>query len=302
MILFLSFFPTLAFSQGFRGESGDKTYFVEIKNDSALVEAYYYKRPDFVIKYFDAIVALNDKNSENKVQLLKKGLQYVLEVRKPNSTQFEKVRLKSDESRSGRILRNNSYSSEKRMLVGKLADSLSGPQEYIRVDVHNTYRKIDNHLEENDYKARVDNITDSLTAEIHRLKSPSIDSIYQKFDAVAQLDSAVIVSFLSTEEYRHHYSRHILHNIAIERPELLIAYLDTKPSNKKRILSSIKYSPRLEEITRSVKNTELSSKGKKKIIRQKSNRTMGDILAGAAYATIVLAEVAGLVALGVWIF
>jgi hypothetical protein len=47
---------------------------------------------------------------------------------------------------------------------------------------------------------------------------------------------------------------------------------------------------------------DISTKGKKKIVKQKSKRIISDIAIGTAVITAILAYYAGLIALGIWIF
>ncbi len=141
-----------------------------------------------------------------------------------------------------------------------------------------------------------------MTEEICHLKNPNIDLYYQKSDSITKLDTIEIYNLLSNSNYKFQYGNFILHKIAIDRPEILIAYIDLEPLNEKLVLRTIRNHNNFKEITKNVKETELSTKGKKKILKQKTKRILADIGVGTAYVTIILVELAAHTAFGIWIF
>lgn len=302
LILFLTFFSIQAYSQIYKANKGWENYFVEIKNDSIHIEKYYYSYPDFVIKSFDEVIPLNDTKFNNTVVLKLMNNNYILKFRENIEKRFKKLHLKPYEAIGRTSIRNRYYSSHKRDEMIILQDSLSDPEILINMDINNIYRKVDVNLNEKEYSKRVDKITDSLTYEINKLKNSKIDLFYQKLDSITKLDSTEIYNLLSSSNYKFKYSKSLLQKIAFERPEILISYIDTEPENEKLVLRSIKNHHNFKEITKSVKNTKLSTKGKKKIVKQKTKRILTDIGLGTAYITIILGELAGLIAIGIWIF
>lgn len=302
LILLFTFFSVQAHSQLYKANKGWRVCFAEINNDSAHIEIYYNSPPDFIVKSFDAVIPLNDTDLNKPVELNVRKDNYILKVRKHNGKRFEKMHLKSCDSVDRTNFRNKSYSSYKRIQMMKLQDSLSGPDTLIRLDVNNIYREVNANVAEKVYTERVDEITDSLTAIIYHFKNSSIDLYYQKADSITKLDTIEINNLLSNSNYELYYSNYLLYKIALDRPEILIGYIDTKPLNEKLVLRKIRNHNNFKEITKNVKEAELSTKGKKKIVKQKSKRIITDIVVGAAYITIILVELAALTAFGIWIF
>lgn len=302
LICLITFFALQANAQVYSAYKASMIYFVEIKKDSAKVEIYDDSHTRFVHKSFDDFIAMNATNPHKLIELEVRKGNYILKVRKDTNKRFKKIHLKSAASVDGKTLRNQYYLSHTSTLMLKLLDSLSGPNSRIYVDIYDRYRKVNINLTDNEYQTLVDKITDSLKVEINHLKNPSIDVYYQKSNSISKLDTLEIYNLLSKSNYKFTYSNYLLHKIAIARPEVLVAYIDTKPSNEKLVLRAIRDHRNFKEITKNVKETALSSKGKRKIVKQKSKRIISDISLGTAYLSIILVEIAALTALGIWIF
>jgi excinuclease UvrABC helicase subunit UvrB len=302
LILILSFLSIQAYSQLYRANKGGTIYFTEVRNDSAKVEIYHISRYEFVRKAFNDVIPLIGNDSIKTAFLTKRHDNYILTVKDRFSKRWRKIRLKPSESDNRRTLRNQSYSCYQEIRMRKLEDSLSGPYTRIRITVNDIYRRSDVGFAEQDYSELVDKITDSLTAVISQLKNPEIDLYYQKTDSITLLDTDEINNLLSNANYQFQYSNYLLYKVALERPKTLIDYIESNPANKKLVLRAIRNHNHFKEITKSVKRTEYSSKGKKEIVNQKQKRIMKNVGTGAANITLILLEFAGFVALGIWIF
>ena len=107
---------------------------------------------------------------------------------------------------------------------------------------------------------------------------------------------------MDSADYSLGYGQYFLFQLSQENPALLIRYLDQEPENRRSLLRAIRHHPNYKQILDSVKTVEPKTAGKRKVLRQKSLRIVGYIANGTISVTLILAEVALIVLLFVWIF
>jgi hypothetical protein len=204
-------------------------------------------------------------------------------------------------------LRKNGYSIAQQNRISMVADSLSGPNSRINVNLyHPIFSAYHDTLPENKYKEKVDRISDSLVNVIQILHNPMIDSFYVKIDSIQYLDSTAIYSLLSKANYDFHYGRCLLERVAFQRPECLIGYIDSNPLNKNKLLRAIRNHAKYREINQKINASLPETKGRSLLLKQKKKREVADTVDTITAATIISAIVIGEVALVVlffaWIF
>ena len=96
---------------------------------------------------------------------------------------------------------------------------------------------------------------------------------------------------LAEAKYNFYYSDYFLRKLAEAKPEVLIAYIDKNPPNKKTVLKAIKNHRYLKEIVANVKKTEIDTKAKKLIKRQKTKQNIEDVAIATGIITLLVGEV-----------
>ncbi len=312
IVIFIILFSNQAFSQVFYASKGYLVYtsfYAEIKKDSSYLEVFFLEPPDFINKGINDTLISDGINGRisytgKQTQIVKIGNTYYLTYpknwRNGKKKNIELKILKNDRRDS---IRNEAYACDKRVMLMKMADSLLGSDYLIRYDINKAIRAITKeHIMDSNFVELVDEAADSIVNKIMTEKDPFVDHYYKMADSIEQLDTAVIYQLLSKENLKFKYCQYFIYQLSIKKPENLISYLDKNPSNKEVILSSIRNSPNLKEITKNVRKTSIKSKGEKEILKQRRKKIASDIAIGSAYGAIVLSEI-GLVILAIiWIF
>jgi hypothetical protein len=107
---------------------------------------------------------------------------------------------------------------------------------------------------------------------------------------------------LTEVDYKYKYGQFLLYKISLYSPECLIHYADKNTENKKTFLHAIKEHNEYSQIVKKVKETQLNTKGKKEIVKQKSKRIIEDAAIATLYITLILVEIAAFVLVVIWIF
>jgi len=303
LFIFIVFFSEESFSQLFYVSKGVSEYFVEfINKDSARIEKFMV-RHDYV-KLFDEILIRKDKNDS-----LYKGIKYAIVKDKKDcylKIKNNKIKLREAENDFRNIIWHKNYLRGK---FYKLTDSLSGPFEnkFIVDDTVLNYIS-DKNISYNKYLSKSDKIYDSLIVQILKRTNPMVNTYYKQIDSLLIIDTSKVFNLLKFIEVKYNfpngnfYSKKVLHEIAIKRPDCLISYLDKNPVNKKDILSIIKEHHKLKEISKGIKAATQKSTNKNLVIKYNRKRKLENLAAGTLYGTIILTEVALVTLFFVWIF
>lgn len=305
LILFNSY---QAFSQIYFARKNWSIFYVEMNKDSARVELFYNSYPDFNFKECDEILSSNKLISDTVFigkhhQILKTHDNYYLLYKTNHGRKSKKIRLELCGIEERTSLRKLAYSSDKRIKIMQLQDSLSGPNNVIHFDINNPITQINtNKYSESDYNQSIDCVSDSLIKKILLNRSSSADYFYSMTDSLDKIDSTKVFELLAEANYSFYYGQYFLYQVSLQKPDYLISYIDRNPSNLDTLLKAIKNHNDYNQINRNVKKSSLDSKGKHKILKQKRKRVVRDIAIGTAYITIVVSELALLTMFFVWIF
>lgn len=295
LLIFLLLFSGNAFSQLYFGNKNHCNFYVEMTKEGAHVEAFRYfhysigKRADEHL-----LPSTNAKSTIFKgpqSQILKTNNKYFLLYKFPNKKKAVEIELTISPTDPREEIRKKAYLADKIRYLRRFEDSLSGAQVTLNMPIREPFRFInDSGQTSGDYARLIDSVSDSLITKIIELKDPSVNYFYSRIDSLQYLDTMTVYSLLEKTNYTFFYSQYILQKIALEKPGLLIRYLDKKPTNKKTVLRTIKYHRALDEIVNKVKESPLKTKGKREIVRQKAKRQAGSFFGGVTYVTIILAE------------
>ncbi len=307
LVLFLVLLPYTATAQLYEGKKGSHTYFVELTADSVHViqfQIYYPYR--FSIQEIEETVSRNQNSdtisiNEKTFLLRKKDLNFL--ISKTLRKKETKIKLKICQLDRRDELRKEAYATLKTSELNHLRDSLANPFNFGKLDIDLSIRQIKTDSVSFDaFKKQLDVKAEALRDLILQTRSPISDRYYAVMHSFQQTDSAEIVQLLDSANFKYTYSKDFLYALSQENPDNLIHYVDQDPVNKKTLLKSIRNHKEYRKITSSIKTVPLHSKGKKEILKQRRKRTATDIAIGAGSATIVLAEIALLTGLLIWIF
>ncbi len=311
-IIALILFSNTSFSQLYEKNCKNYQYYAEVKQDTARVEIFLNKSIEHSYNQqlmCDEVLLRNKRKSDTlfigKENLIVFKFDFLYLISKNVITSektISKVRLKRTEKDYRPYLRKSTYSADKIQFIRKLLDSLACPKNKDRPKIYTSLYSLNSESNLSTYKLKFDSIYQAELALIHSTRDTMVDFYYKTADSIAQTDSATILSLLSKADYGYNYAHYFLYKLSQVKPEILIKYVDSNPSNKKALLKDIRYNKYCNSIHKSVKNTKTNTKGKKEILKQKRRRITESTLLGAAYVTIIAAEVSLVVLLVVWIF
>ncbi len=210
----------------------------------------------------------------------------------PYNTKFRKVILEKCTLDGRDPLRKYAYIDLKTDKVYRLYDSLCGPIYPIQSNRSafelNSEQKA---LPFNDYRTVVDAHYDSIYKNIMTYKNPEIDRFYRKIDSLKYIDSTEAFALLANTNYELYCAKYLLKQMAKERPELLIRYIDKHYTNRDIVLKAVRNHSYFRQITRNVKACSAKkAPGKTMLVSQRTNRVVRDVAAGTLYTVILLAE------------
>jgi hypothetical protein len=316
-IVFVLIFTNEVFSQlytGFKDKFIVHRFYVDINSDSAHLEIFAFSNRGFCKKEYDKYLLPNAKSSDicfqnNDVQIQQKGNHYFVLFK---SSLLHKVKLHDKRNKihlkpciqDDRLLqRKRAYYWEKATYLRKLEDSLRGPINSIpQYSRFGTMALWSDSLSLDDFVAITNIISDSLIYKITKITDPVVRNYYNACDSINKLDTSIICNLLADMVYNYSYEKYFIYKLALKRPDCLIQYVDKNPVNKVSLLRAIRNHNKYKEITKSVKECSLNTKGKKEIVRQKTKRVVTDISLGTAYLTIILSELALTTGFFIWIF
>lgn len=137
----------------------------------------------------------------------------------------------------------------------------------------------------------IDIAADSVEKTILIAKKPEVEMYYSVSDTIDKADTALLFRMLAEAKYNLRYSDYFLRKLAAAKPEVLIAYIDKNPPNKKTVLRAIKYHRFIKEIVANVKKSDINTKGKKLIKRQKTKQNIEDIAIASGAIALVVGEI-----------
>jgi hypothetical protein len=266
---------------------------VELFNDSARVEIFRTHCHHWCVTRYVCNETLFPKRSGDTLfsgrsaHVLKKSGQIILCYQSKNK--FSKIYLDKCTLDLRDPLRNNAYCRLKNSAINHVYDSLSGP----------VYRSFNGPISTNDhtylpfkdYKIRVDSIFGQLYNWMIANKDPKIDRLYGKIDSLKYLDPPTVFALLAETGYDHFCGKYLLKQVAKQRPELLIQYIEKNNPNDRVILRTIRYHDEFKQITSNIKACPAKGKGKRKLVSQRFRRVSSDIGTGIAYTSIILVEI-----------
>jgi hypothetical protein len=318
-LVFVLIFTNEVISQlytGFKDKFIVHQFYVDINSDSTHLEIFAFSDRGFCKKEYDKYLLPNTKSNDicfqNKdVQIQKKGDHYFLlfkssllhKVNKHDKR--NKIQLKPCIQDDRLVQRKRAYFSEKETYLRKLEDSLRGPINSVpQYSRFGTMTLWSDSLSFDDFIAITNKISDSLIDKITKKTDPIVRNYYNACDSINKLDTSIICHLLADIVYNYTYSyeKYFIYRLALTRPECLIQYVDKNPVNKLSLLRAIRNHNKYKEITNSVKECSLNTKGKKEIVRQKTKRIVTDITLGTAYLAIILSELALMTGIIIWIF
>ncbi len=307
-LLFLLVIHSISgFSQCFFAGDCENGFFVDIRNmDTAVVERFNLNHHNYFVYNRREVLVANSVASN----LLFVGTQFSIEKSDSGiclhhlyyKNKSRVVVLKPCNVDKQVTFRKMSFLIDRRDLLYKLKDSLSGPDSRINVNVHHPiFHAYHDSLPEIEYTEKVDRIFDSLVSLIQLQRSLLVDEIYMKIDSMQILDSTTIFSLLSKANYDFDFGLCLLEHVALQRPECLIGYIDSNPLNKKKVLKAIRYHKKLNEINQKIKVSVPETKGKKRILKQKTIRDIDNVASIVLFSAVQLSELTLIVMFFVWV-
>lgn len=283
------------FSQLYYAKKGNLHFYADLKKDSVHTEVFSCNSYNFVYKKSDEV--LHTKNNRDTIfeaklnQILKIKNTYYLLYKFKTSDRTRKIELQIAKFDNRDYFRKDAYARTKRLQLYRAADSLSGSDKLIRIDL-NSIKEINTSIPFTDYVIKVNHVFDSLKQTIIDLKDPKAVQFYLMMDSLPTMDSTAIYDLLSKTQYRFFYERFLIQQVAFNKPEILINYIDKDPTNKRLILKTIRDHINSNAIIEKINETRLNTKGKRQIVKLNKKKRRMNALAGVLYVTIIMAELA----------
>jgi len=277
---------------------------VEITPDSAYVESYLRNsQTGLIYNFSNELLVKNSSDASyqgKKIQLKKTRDGYTL-LNQSNKKVF-RGQLVSCTSNVRDMQRNGAYLTSKINALDELEDSLADSYAFIHSINSFLLREVNDSLELNEYKLKVDQRFHEFQKTIISSENPRVNHYYKTAHSINETDSIELFSLLDSANYNFLYGQYLVYQLSQENPAILIRYLDQKPENRRSLLRAIRHHSNYEQILDSVKTVEPKTAGKRKVLRQKTMRIAGYIANGTMSVTLLLAEAALIVLLFVWIF
>ncbi|MFA7274051.1 MAG: hypothetical protein WC044_09285 [Crocinitomicaceae bacterium] len=310
LLFLLMGFSTALHAQLYEGKKSGFKFFVEVFADSAKVEVfrnYYLYRYEFAYKEGEEILV-----GQSNTDTLFRGIQNQLYKKKKtfylkssfNGKDVFIVKLSDCKYDSRDLLRKKAYSSRQMHQLNRLQDSLSHPNQTEFTDVTSAFYQLNRDSGSFEaYALRTNRCADSLREMIIlSSRSAAVDRYYEVGLSLDTADSSEVFKLLENANYQYEYARYFVFTLSQVKPDWLIQYVDKNPANKESLLKNIKNHPHFKEIHQKVKESSMNLNGRKEILKQKRKRNTSNVAVGALSVTIVLAEVALVVGLIIWIF
>ena len=303
LFIFLSAFQ--AKSQLFTAYKSNQIFlsyrlFVEVTKDSVIVEVFSRSYPHFTDSVYSEVLKPDDKISDikfagkNTELLIDRGDYYLL-FRKNCFLEYEtlkyfnkkKIKLGLAEVDERNSFRKSAYKNKISERLRNLGDSLD--VNYSNDLLH----KVDTNdaLPYTEFHRLIDIAVDTVEKTILMAKKPEIEMYYSVSDSIEKTDTTLLFRMLAEAKYNLRYSDYFLRKLAAAKPEVLIAYIDKNPPNKKTVLRAIKYHRFIKEIVANVKKADINTKGKKLIKRQKTKQNIEDIAIASGAIALVVGEI-----------
>ena len=302
IVVLILFWSNNLFSQLYYAHKGWRSFYADINTDSAHVEIFEYAPKFFMLQDLDE--CLKPKNQDDKLKYIstksqieqKRGKFYL--TYKIENEKNKKVKLKSCKTDYRLDFRKRSYSTKKATYSHKLNDSLSANINF----GSSAFFLTQENLPFDEYTKAVDVIFDSINTRILFFKDTTVNLYYMKANAISQIDSGEIYDLLEKANYKNTCAKYFIYKLSQQKPEALVNYVKKEPVNKKELLNLIMDHERFKEITNNVKAIPVKSSAKKQIVKQKTKRIAEDTAIASGLITLVMAELAIIPLLIVWIF
>lgn len=305
IFIFCVFCFKSAYSQFYVGGKEEKFY-AEITPDSAHIESYsgsrYYRIFD---QKMSEILLKNERKSDTlycgKIhQILKTKKGYFLLTRSENNS-LSKIPLIRCTSKPRDLERKKAHLGLRNAALNQLVDSLGEfyssyyRDDYLLDDVNDS-------LEWNKYKEEIDLLYFKEFERIISSTNPLVTHYYKIANSITETDSVELLTLLDSMDFSSNCEKYFLFQLSQKNPALLIWYLDQEPKNERSVLRAIRHHWKYKQIISSVKAIEPTTKGKRKILKQKSKRYAAYFVRATVTGSIVVSEIALIVLLFAWIF
>lgn len=315
LLLFIFFSAFQAKSQLFNAYKSNQIFlsyrlFVEVTKDSVIVEIFSRSYPHFTDSVYSEVLKPDNKIDEiifagkNTELLIDRGVNYLL-FRKNCFKGYEakrfnkkKIKLRLAEVDERNSFRKSAYKNNISERLRNLGDSLAvnySNDLLHKVDIKDTLPYIE-------FRRLMDIVSDSVEKTILMAKMPEVEMYYSVSDSIEKADTALVFRMLAEAKYNLRYSDYFLRKLAAAKPEVLIAYIDKNPPNKKTVLKAIKNHRFIKEIVANVKKTDSNTKGNKLIKRQKPKHNIEEIATATGLITLVVGEIVLIVLFFNWVF
>lgn len=296
IILFFAVYNV--FPQLYFGDQDYVYYYVDLKNDSASLEMFKDNLSSVEKKSYEILYKRSGEvlfaNAQNKI-IKQKNKLYLLH-QELGSNKIIKVKLDLCQTDVREGLRMESHYHLRKVQLEKLKDSLAGSTSKSTF----TLEKSIDWNSSAAYIADLDRTFDSLSRKITRKADANAVRAYAIMDSIPQREASELLEYLKKAKYEYYYGQSLIYRIGVNRPEVLIAFLNRNPERQDEILKVIREHKYYREIIASVKSWPEKTPVKKEIEKQKRKRQWKD----ARYNTglKVLLGVQAVVIIGVILF
>ena len=285
--------------------------FVDVTKDSVIVEIFSRSYPGFTDSVYTEILKPDNKISDikfagkNTELMIDRGDYYLL-FRKNSFQENENLKILNKKKIKLSLAQTNErISFIKSAYRNKISERLRKLGDSLGVNYSGNFLYIDDNkdtLTIIEHRKAIDLIADTIEKYILKNKMPEAEMYYCVSDSIEKADTALVFRMLAEAKYNLQYSGYFLRKLAASKPEVLIAYIDKNPPNKKNVLKAIKNHIYLKEIVANVKQTDLNAKGKKLIKRQKTKQNIENIAMATGIITLLVGEIVLIVFLAKAIF
>ena len=285
--------------------------FVDVTKDSVIVEIFSCSYPNFTDSVYTEVLKPDNKISDikfagkNTELMIDRGDYYLL-FKKNCFQDYETLKYFNKKKIKLNLAQTNERNSFlKSAYKNKISERLRNLGDSLGVNYSRNFLYIDDNkdtLTIYEHRTAIDLIADTIERFILKNKMPEAEMYYCVSDSIEKADTALIFRMLAEAKYNFYYSDYFLRKLAAAKPEVLIAYIDKNPPNKKTVLKAIKNHRYLKEIVANVKKTEIDTKAKKLIKRQKTKQNIEDVAIATGIITLLVGEIVLIVLLAKAIF
>jgi hypothetical protein len=290
LFLILTCFNLSGFAQLFLGDKNNTYHYVELKGDSAHLEIFKDQLYSLIKIHDEVLTKSQDSTmpygSSNKV--IKQKNKYYLLYKPSTSNDVTKIELKPCLKDIRESLRKEAYFCQKNQELSQLQDSLAGPAQR---STYSLTRNTDT-IPSKEYIRITDQLMDSLSKEVIASADKTAQSFYKDMDSIYNMKQNEIFNLLNKAKYEYHYGRSLVYTTATVRPEILISFIEKNNTNKLIVLRTIRDHKYLKGIITKVKAYPVDTYGKAEILKQNRKRNVRESAGRAAFAGLILAEIA----------